>query len=237
MLWAVPRSVSTAFERMVIERGDHCVFDEPFSAAYYHGPEARSPRFAMSDPEATVARVVAEIEAAADQQPVFVKDMASHVGPALDAAFLAPYRSALLIRDPRRTVPSMARVWPDVTEEEVGFTALERVFDVIADETGEPPIVIESDDLLADPAGVVGAWCDAMGLAEVPEALCWEAGMRPEWHLWPEWYRSAAASEGFGSPPTAPPPVVADERLAGLIQRSLPIYERLHALRVRPRAL
>ena len=45
-LWAVPRSVSTALERVFVERGDFKVFHEPFSASYYYSPERRSDRFA-----------------------------------------------------------------------------------------------------------------------------------------------------------------------------------------------
>src|SRR3712207_7439034 len=36
-LWAVPRSLSTAFERVFVERDDLEVLHEPFSAAYYYG--------------------------------------------------------------------------------------------------------------------------------------------------------------------------------------------------------
>ena len=41
-LWAVPRSVSTAFERVFIDRDDALVLHEPFSHAYYHGPRAEA---------------------------------------------------------------------------------------------------------------------------------------------------------------------------------------------------
>ena len=44
-MWSVPRSVSTSFERMMTARGDHEVFDEPFSLRYYFSQERRSPRF------------------------------------------------------------------------------------------------------------------------------------------------------------------------------------------------
>ena len=40
--WAVPRSVSTALERVFVERGDFKVFHEPFSVSYYYSPERRS---------------------------------------------------------------------------------------------------------------------------------------------------------------------------------------------------
>ena len=52
-LWATPRTVSTAFERMMIERGDHLVLDEPWSRAYYFGPERVSDRYGLTFPEST----------------------------------------------------------------------------------------------------------------------------------------------------------------------------------------
>lgn len=48
-LWAVPRSVSTALERVFVERGDFKVFHEPFSVSYYYSPERRSERFASTE--------------------------------------------------------------------------------------------------------------------------------------------------------------------------------------------
>jgi aerobic carbon-monoxide dehydrogenase large subunit len=45
VLWAVPRSVSTAFERVFIERGDMVVLHEPFSLSYYYSPERCEDRY------------------------------------------------------------------------------------------------------------------------------------------------------------------------------------------------
>ena len=41
-LWAVPRSTSTAFERMMRERGDFGVHDEPFGQSFYYSQERRN---------------------------------------------------------------------------------------------------------------------------------------------------------------------------------------------------
>ena len=75
-LWSVPRSVSTSFERMMSARGDHIVFDEPFSQSYYFGPDRRSQRFSDTLPDSSAEEVVESIEKAALERPVFVKDMA-----------------------------------------------------------------------------------------------------------------------------------------------------------------
>ncbi|MEZ5269359.1 MAG: hypothetical protein R2789_12650 [Microthrixaceae bacterium] len=78
VLWTTPRSRSTAFERMMIERGDHTVLDEPFSARYYFSSERRSLRYDVEEPESTGGRVLERILSEAELAPVFVKDMAYH---------------------------------------------------------------------------------------------------------------------------------------------------------------
>ena len=44
VLWATPRSTSTAFEWMMRQRGDFTCFHEPFNEAYYYGSDRRSRR-------------------------------------------------------------------------------------------------------------------------------------------------------------------------------------------------
>ncbi len=65
-LWATPRTVSTAFERMMIERGDHTVVNEPWSRCYYYGPSRRSERFTETLPRSTHDE--AEFQALMSQQ-------------------------------------------------------------------------------------------------------------------------------------------------------------------------
>ena len=84
-LWAVPRSVSTAFERMMAARGDFQVFNEPFSRAYYFGPDRVSTRYPAEEPcdDHDPEKVRDRILAAAEEGPVFFKDMAYHIHPFL----------------------------------------------------------------------------------------------------------------------------------------------------------
>ena len=44
VLWATPRSTSTAFEWMMRQRGDFACFHESFNEAYYYGNDRRSQR-------------------------------------------------------------------------------------------------------------------------------------------------------------------------------------------------
>lgn len=232
-LWATPRTVSTAFERMVIERGDHLVLDEPWSRAYYLGPDRRSHRFPLVFPESTYEAVTRSVLALGARERVFVKDMAYQAGPGLDDDALSRITHSFLIRDPRAALRSLLHRWPDATEDEAGHVAQAELFRRVVEVTGSIPAVIDSDVLRADPAGVVGAWCRRVDLDVRQHSLEWEPGMRAEWQLWRNWYENAARSTGF-----MPPATTADQeteehpRAAALLRAARPAYEHLrqHAI-------
>ena len=125
VLWTVPRSVSTSFERMMSARGDHAVFDEPFSRSYYFGPDRRSSRYTDSLPDSSAEEVLATIEEAALERPVFVKDMAYQAAELLDADLLGRFENCFLVRHPSATLRSLNRHWPDFTDDESGWGHLD----------------------------------------------------------------------------------------------------------------
>ena len=231
VLWSTPRSVSTAFDKMMRGRGDHRVFTEPFSVAYYFGPDRRSARFAETLPRSSYDDVWGDVLSAADRSPVFVKEMAHHLGPHLTGPAVTRFTSSFLIRDPARAVPSFLAKWPDVTDEELGYEAQHRAFDLVT-ASGVTPPVIDADDLRADPETVVSAWCEAVSVEHRPDALRWRAGMPDDWRLWADWFERAAASTCFAPPDGLPPPPV-DAATAVRIERCRQHYDVLHASRLR----
>jgi len=202
-LWATPRTVSTAFERMMIERGDHTVLDEPWSRAYYFGPERRSGRYPLVFPESSYTAVEAGVLAAGAASSVFVKDMAYHAAPAITDHALGSMTHTFLVRDPMAALSSLHRQWPDFTDVEAGYGSQRSLFERVADLSGAAPVVIDSDVLRAEPDRIIAAWCHRVGLEHRPQSLRWSAGMRPEWQLWRDWYDNAAASTSF-APPSPP---------------------------------
>ncbi len=78
ILWATPRSTSTAFEWMMRMRGDMACFHEPFGEAWYQGDDARAPRLTATSPRKqglNFDTVLQKLQAAALKRPVFSKDM------------------------------------------------------------------------------------------------------------------------------------------------------------------
>ena len=244
VLWTTPRSRSTAFERMMIERGDHTVLDEPFSARYYFSSERRSLRYDVEEPESTGGRVLERILSEAELAPVFVKDMAYHATGLLSGEFLSHFTNTFLIREPEATLTSFARKWPDFTDEEAGFSALGQAYDLTREEHG-PPVVLDGDELASQPARMIDQWCRAVGIPFLPEALTWQPGMVPEWSRWQDWYSGVAESSGFVAPqvrpgrgrqatdPGAEARAVLSER-AGVLSGAREVYRRLAESRLTP---
>lgn len=186
-LWAVPRSTSTAFEWMMRQRGDLDCLHEPFGEAWYQGEDPLWPRFSEGDkttPGLTLESVWEDLQTRADKGPVFIKDFPHYINHLWDPDFLAHFTHAFLIRDPAKTLTSMYNKWPDFDELEVGFPEQRALFDLLSALTGRPPPVIDSDDLLEHPEAITRAFCAAVDIPFIAEALSWEAGGDPSAHSW-----------------------------------------------------
>src|ERR671916_2025894 len=164
-LWAVPRSISTAFERVFVERDDFEVLHEPFSASYYYGEDRLSDRFADAEPKAeyNYERVVEDVFRPHEQR-VFLKDMAYHAKKLLSPGFASRFVNTFIVRDPKYVLVSLYKMWPDFTLEETGYEDLYRMFRYATD-AGEDVAVVDPRNLSHNPAPVVAAYSDDL---EVP---------------------------------------------------------------------
>lgn len=201
VLWATPRSRSTAFEWMMRQRGDFTVYHEPFGEAWYHGTDRRTPRpnDVPPKPELSYASVWCRLRADAAAQRIFMKDFPLHVLHMADAGFLDHFEHSFLIRDPAATLPSMYAKWPDFMVEETGYAEQVELFERLGDRQGHPPPVIDADDLVDDPEATVRAYCAAVGIAFMPSALSWNPGERREvsWYDGGSWHDNLKASRGL----------------------------------------
>ncbi len=244
-LWCHPRSLSTAFERMVIERGDLEVIHEPFLYLYYvvqnpHLVIARQEPEILPHMSRSFDEIVADIHAAARHRPVFFKDMAVHVlnpkGDHARASFLEPMTHTFLIRDPAKAIRSHLVQNPTLTLEEVGYEALCRLFDRVRRLTGHTPAVIDAADLESDPSGTIRSWCEHVNLPFLEAALTWDKASRPGFDIDGDpWHVDVAGSTGFGRDlERFDPAIDQDPRLADYLEASRPWYEALREYRIGP---
>lgn len=237
-LWAVPRSTSTAFEWMMRMRGDLDCWHEPFGEVWYQGEDPDWPRLeadSVRTPGLTYQSRWVELQAAARRGRVFIKDFPLHLTRLWSDEFFSHFDHSFLIRDPARTITSMYRHWPDFDVREVGFPEQRRLFDQLTEVHGSPPPVIDSDDLLADPAGVVESWCGAVDIPFVPGALSWESGARDEVSWWDggSFHENLRNSDGL-KPQARTSIDISDapERVREVYEEMLPHYGHLYRHRL-----
>src|ERR687893_2968708 len=175
-LWAVPRSLSTAFERVFVERDDPEVPREPFSASYYYGEDRRRNRYSDVEPEAehNYERVLAEVLRPRNKR-VFLKDMAYQAKGVMGPEFIANFVNTFIVRDPKYVLSSLYKMWPDFTLEETGYEELYWAFRY-ATERGEDPVVVDAMTFSENPVGILSAYCEHVGLPFRADSLSWEPG-------------------------------------------------------------
>ncbi len=231
-LWAVPRSISTAFERAFVERDDFEVFHEPFSASYYYSEDRMSDRYAEEepDPAGNYERVLAEVsEPRPDGERVFVKDMAYHAKGLMDregVGFVSRFVNTFIVRDPKYVLAYLHKMWPDATFEEAGYEQLYRLFR-LATRAGQEPVVVDAMTFSENPVGVLSAYCERVGIAFDPTSLSWEAKDVKEWDSWEGWHEEAERSTGIQRAERKDPAL--PEELSGIYDRCLPAYYALAA--------
>jgi len=232
-LWSAPRSMSTAFFRMMAERDEFRLSHEPFAELAAGRPATLDDR-EFRDPAGFIAAL---FDPATGAKPVFFKDTTEYRHGRLFAEHPALHqvRHAFIIRDPRRVIESHYAMNPAVSRDEIGFENLAEIFDIVRAHSGEVPAVIDADALVSDRAGVVSAFCRRMGLAERPETLSWQPGARPEWAATSKWHQDASASDTFqASSKQYPVTTENNEQLAGYLAYHLPFYQRLRAHALTP---
>jgi hypothetical protein len=231
-LWSAPRSRSTAFSRMMAERGDFTTVHEPFSLLTDFGECAVGDRKVHTEPE-----LIAALREESVRDAVFFKDTTDFHYPGLlaDQSFLRDAAHTFIIRHPAQAIRSHLALNPELTRDEIGFARLAEIFDAVREATGGTPVVVDSDDLLAEPEQTVRAYCERIGIPFLPEALHWQSGMREEWQGTARWHESTSQTTGFAAPSQAPAdPVTQAESplVAEYVEFHLPYYEHLRAERL-----
>jgi hypothetical protein len=234
-LWAHSRSASTAFVRMMIERGDVTVLHEPLLALTEEGsvevPESGG-RTCTARSEQEFLDCLARARAV---RPVFVKEVLDYRYRYLieHPQAIAWITHTFLVRDPRQAISSHYAIKPTVTCPEIGYERLHEMFELARRACGAVPLVIRTEQLLGDPARVVAAYCQATGLPFLPGALTWHPADQPEWRRHRKWHLDAIASSGFRDGARSYPATVDNNAvLRSFYDHHYPFYERIveHAI-------
>ncbi|TCO60861.1 sulfotransferase family protein [Actinocrispum wychmicini] len=228
VLWAHSRSASTAFLRMMAERGDVSTVHEPLLHLTETG-EAKLPGdIVVRDEHDLLARLVS----LGRTQHVFVKEVLDYPYQYLfdHPDELAELTHTFIVRDPRQTIASHYAMKNTVTSPEIGYERLYELFELVRAASGREPFVLRAESLVTDAEQVVRAYCDHVGLPFKAEALQWRPGHRPEWERHQDWHADVSRSNGFHDRRNEYVDTVDNNPvLRGFYEHHLPFYERLVA--------
>nr|BAV57457.1 hypothetical protein [Streptomyces sp. SANK 60404] len=230
-LWSAPRCRSTAFFRMMAERGDFQLLHEPFSYLAEFGFVEVGGRKVSSE-----ADLISAVRELSEERPLFFKDTTDERYPGLlgDDEFLRrDARHTFIVRNPVETIASYYAINPEVKLHQIGFEAQYELFARIWERTGERPVVVDADDLVNSPSETVAAYCRAVSIPFVPDALAWQEGSRSEWAPSEKWHRDASDSRGFEKKSRADRVDVEDHPvLSSYLEHHLPFYRKLYEHRL-----
>ena len=210
------------------------VVDEPLYGHYLRVSGARHPggsdvMAAMNCNGDQVLQGLLDARATAPATRLFVKHMAHHLVD-IDLGFVYRVCNVFLIRDPVEMLPSLTIQVPHARLADTGLKRQHELFASLVD-AGHDPVVLDSRELLLDPASVLRQLCDRIDVAYSEQMLHWEAGPRAEDGVWaPHWYRAVHQSTGF-SPYQAKTEF--PESLQPLLDECRPWYDKLFANAIR----
>jgi hypothetical protein len=239
-MWSGPRNISTALMRSFGSRSDTLVVDEPFYASYLaqtgldHPMREEVLRSQPQDWREVVEQLFAPLPVG--MRVHYQKHMTHHMLPSIGREWLQRCSHAFLIREPTAVLASYIQKRAAVSLHDIGLPQQYELFEQVSAALGRPAPVIDSDDVSADPKGVLSALCEALGIAFEPAILHWAPGRRDTDGVWaPAWYDAVERSTGFDPRPARVNPRL-DERLNDVAAEARHFYDRLARYRIGPRA-
>lgn len=238
-MWSGPRNISTAMLRAWENRPDTAVWDEPLYAHYLLKTGRNHPgaeeiiAYDESDWKQVVNRLVGAVP---EGKTIFYhKQMTHHLLPEIDRGWIDLVTNCFLIRDPREMLTSYLNIeqLPEPKIEDVGLPQQWELFELVRQQTGTLPPVLDSRDVLDHPRRMLEQLCDRLGIDFYDEMLSWPAGPRNSDGVWAGyWYDSVEKSTGFQ--PYKPKQDEVPEHLQNLLQECIEIYDRLYEYRLQP---
>jgi len=234
-MWSGPRNLSTAMMRSFGSRADTFVSDEPFYGAFLKDTGADHPMrdevIAAMDCDWRSVMQTLRGDALDNSLVWYQKHMWHHMTGPIGYEDFAGFRHAFLIREPERMIASYLRKREVAAFENFGMDRQAEFFEREADRLGRAPAVIEANDVLVNPEGVLSRLCGALGIDWDPAMLSWPPGRRDTDGPWaPHWYGAVEASRGFGPPETDD--VELPDEAQRVADRCRPYYEQLAAHRI-----
>jgi hypothetical protein len=201
-MWSGPRNISTAMMRSWGNRPDTIVCDEPLYAHYLR--ETRLPHpgadEVIAHHEADWPKVVSWLTGPLplDKSVFYQKHMAHHLLPNIELGWLDQLTHCFLIREPREMLASLLEFIPQPTLNDTGLPQQLRILEMVRSTAGAVPPVLDAQDVLGNPEGILRQCCARVGVPFYTQMLSWPAGRRETDGIWAKhWYEKVEQTTSF----------------------------------------
>ena len=148
----------------------------PLRAQHFFTADMAQYLIDLSKPNGSIASSLSSHSTSSENPTLIPTDLLFPSSPSMVHTFL--------IRHPQKAVPSYARLCEGDASaitgfygfdgKEMGYKELRQLFDFVRAQTGKTPLLIESEEMLKDPEGVMKMWCDEVGISFDKSMLEWD---------------------------------------------------------------
>lgn len=233
VLFALPRSRSTAFFRAMTNRRDMLCIHEPFCTLADTGSVSLTDGCGGEVRLDGLDDVAAHILELSQSRRVFVKETTDNdLLPLADTGFLGPETQiAFLVREPGPAIASHLKMRAEAQVEDFGFGNLHALMREAID-LGRKVQLLQADELATDPRACLETFCEVAGLEFKGDMLIWKPRDLKQWERTRDWHAGVAGSTGFivtspvaDAPPELVQAVTSDYRAILSLGRKAPIAE------------
>lgn len=222
-----PRNISTALMYSFAQRPGCEVIDEPMYGVYLKelDPDHPGKEETLAHWPTSVQGVKEWVRSFDHCQELYLKNMAHHMD-GQPWHWVEPSAYLFWIRHPRKVVQSFTKVIDTIVPKDIGLLEEWDQFQQLQ-HGNVPVVVVDSDEMLSNPARNMAILCQALGLAPREAMMNWPPGKKKyDGPWWPHWYANVHKSEGFGPAKAMPEPLREDHE--AIVAATLPAYEALY---------
>ena len=199
--WSGPRNISTALMRSWSSRSDTFVSDEPFYAYYLSETKLKHPMHTeiINKYSTDYVKIVNYLNSKTpDGKKIwYQKHMAHHILNLNDIDWITNFENCILLRHPKEVISSYSNKNKLNSFEELGYRQQYEIIKLLK-KKNKSFIIIDSSELLQNPAKVLGAWCKKINIKYEQSMLNWKKGNHINDGIWwKSWYDNVIKTTGF----------------------------------------
>ena len=199
--WSGPRNISTALMRSWSSRSDTFVTDEPFYAYYLSKTKLKHPMHMeiINKYSTDYKKIVSYLNSKTpDGKKIwYQKHMAHHILNLNDIEWITNFENCILLRHPKEVISSYSNKNKLNSFEELGYRQQYEIIKLLK-KKNKSFIIIDSSELLQNPAKVLDGWCKKINIKYEQSMLNWEEGNHINDGIWwKSWYDNVIKTTGF----------------------------------------